>query len=67
VIGRITRWNASRGYGWLGVGEGVRHFFFLRHGLLGAVNEGDIVDFWLHDNPDGKGGLVAAEIAVRAE
>jgi len=26
-------------------------FFFLRHGLLGAVNEGDIVDFWLPRNP----------------
>jgi hypothetical protein len=65
LIGRIQRWNAERGYGWLGLGKGLPHFMFLRSGLQTPVAEGDTVDCWLIDNPDGKGGLVAAEIAVR--
>jgi cold shock CspA family protein len=66
MVGRIQRWNPKFGYGWLGIGEGIGHFFFLRSGLQDtAIEEGDVVDFWLHDNPNGTGGLIAAEITRR--
>ncbi|MGD1093848.1 MAG: cold shock domain-containing protein [Bryobacteraceae bacterium] len=58
--GRVRYWNQTKLFGFITTEAG--DFFFHESGLIGEVERGDEVSFWLDDDPRGKSDLIAVEV-----
>lgn len=59
MIGRIKSWNHERGFGFV-ANEGGS-WFFHQSQVIGEVNRGDEISFWLAED-ERRGNLCAVEV-----
>jgi cold shock CspA family protein len=62
MIGKIRNYNAERGFGFVRLVEAHVDYFFNTRALLDDVAPGDVVEFWLGDNPRRAGELCAVDV-----
>jgi cold shock CspA family protein len=64
MVGRVRNFEPG-GYGFIASHPRTRDFFFRAASVIGEVQTGNIVNFWLDDDPHKPGQLMAVEVTAR--